>query len=197
MSPSPRRSAPARPRGPRFRRSLTAAGVLALGAAGVAQPSPSAPAAEEPDSVNRSEPSFSAADLNRWQTLRAANARLVLLAERARRFTPTPDVLVLAHQLQVDHARLAGEMERLAPAAAAPTTGRPPPLEGSVSEEFDRAFLNEVAAESEALLALCADVVQNAEAPVLRAFATDAVVTLDRNLHRVRDLQQPPGGSAN
>jgi hypothetical protein len=46
-------------------------------------------------------------------------------------------------------------------------------------------------AESEAILALCADVVRQAEAPVLRAFATDAVVTLDRNLHRVRELHQP------
>lgn len=163
--------------------------MLALGAAGVAQQAPST--ATVPVPVSAADPSFSAADLARWQALREANARLVLLAERARTFTPTPDILVLAHQLQVDHARLAGEIERLAPGAAAASTGRPTPLEGSVSEEFDRKFLNEVMAESEAILALCADVVRQAEAPVLRAFATDAVVTLDRNLHRVRELHQP------
>lgn len=191
---SSRRSAPARPRGPRLRRSLAAAGILALGSAASAEgpsPAPPAPAAQTEGGE------FSSADVGRVTELRAANARLGALAERALKFTPTPDVLVVAHQLHEDHVRLAGDLDRLVPARVPAATQPRPPLEGRVSEEFDRAFLAEAAGASEAALALCEEIVRSADAPALRALATDAVVSLDRNLHRIRAMQKPPRTDAN
>ncbi|HYC69806.1 MAG TPA: DUF4142 domain-containing protein [Opitutaceae bacterium] len=187
-----RRSGPAGSRVPRFSRNLVAAGLLLLGgAARAGDPGSGAP----PSAPAVAAPQFSESDRARWRALREANDRIGRLAARALRFTPTPDVLILAHQLRDDHARMAGEIDRMTPDPRSATGGRPPPLEGSVSEEFDRQFLAGVAEESEQALELCAEIVRAAEAPVLRAFATDAVVTLDRNLQRVRELQKPQTSS--